>query len=213
LYIQALIDNNGDSSLTRNVMQTPLPFKKLFTPFNSIKLMKELHSLDAHYWLEHVNKRVYQGGWDVLPLRCQKQNLHQHPIIQSFAIEEGQGWVNLGYVQTCSEITRVLNYFQCEVKAARLMRLKPDAYIQPHRDKGLAMEYGQARFHIPISGAEQIDFLINNISVPMAVGELWYVNADMEHSVRNNGTEDRVNLVIDCQVNDWLINEITAECC
>jgi aspartyl/asparaginyl beta-hydroxylase (cupin superfamily) len=90
------------------------------------------------------------------------------------------------------------------------MRLKPGAHIKPHRDKGLAMEYGYARFHLPIFAAEQVEFLVNNQQIPMKNGELWYVNADVHHSVKHTGSEDRINLVIDCQVNDWLIEQITG---
>ena len=186
-----------------------LPFNKLLTSFDTVKLNEELSLLNANSWIDHVNKGNYQGSWQVLPLRCQQQYLYQHPVLQSFAIEGNSDWVNLAYVQSCSEIMRVLEYFQCDVKAARLMRLKPEAYIQPHRDKGLAMEYGEARFHLPICGTEKLVFLIDNKPVPMVAGELWYVNADMEHSVRIRGTKDRVSLVIDCLVNEWLVERIS----
>ena len=190
-------------------MSDVIPFQKLLMSFDPRKMTNELSSFDESCWLNHVNQRDYQGSWDVIPLRCQRSHLTQHPIIQSFAIEEGSDWGNLPYVQQCPEILRVLNFFECEVKSARLMRLKSKAYIRPHRDKGLAMEYGEARFHIPISGTEEVSFLINDVPVPMVAGNLWYVNADMEHSVHNKGCEDRINLVVDCEVNDWLIEQIT----
>ena len=44
----------------------------------------------------------------------------------------------------------------------------------------------------------------------MEAGELWYFNADQIHEVYNRGGEDRINLVIDCVVNDWLREEILA---
>jgi hypothetical protein len=42
----------------------------------------------------------------------------------------------------------------------------------------------------------------------MLNGELWYLNADAIHSVKHIGKEDRINLVIDCQVNHWLKQKI-----
>ena len=40
------------------------------------------------------------------------------------------------------------------------------------------------------------------------VGEVWYVNAVIEHSVRNNGVTDRIHLVIDCEANNWLRSKV-----
>jgi hypothetical protein len=30
------------------------------------------------------------------------------------------------------------------------------------------------------------------------------MNADLEHSVANGSREERVHLVVDCEVNDWM---------
>jgi hypothetical protein len=38
----------------------------------------------------------------------------------------------------------------------------------------------------------------------MAAGEAWYLDLNLPHSVTNHGPTDRVNLVVDCVVNDWL---------
>ena len=39
----------------------------------------------------------------------------------------------------------------------------------------------------------------------MQVGETWYVNVNLPHSVENLGATDRVHLVIDAVVNDWIL--------
>ncbi|WP_085298182.1 aspartyl/asparaginyl beta-hydroxylase domain-containing protein [Cognaticolwellia mytili] len=182
---------------------TNVTFSRLPGEFDVVALKRELSFLSASGWVEHVNKRDYQGGWDVLPLRCPRQFFDKHVILQSFAIEADSDWANLPVVQQCPEISKVLDYFQCPLKAVRLMRLNPGAYIQPHRDKGLSMQYGEARLHLPICGTEEIEFLVDGKAVVMQAGQLWYLNADMEHSVRNHGTKPRINLVIDCQVNHW----------
>ena len=38
----------------------------------------------------------------------------------------------------------------------------------------------------------------------MREGETWYFNVNFFHSVTNNSPLDRIHLVIDCVVNDWL---------
>jgi hypothetical protein len=38
----------------------------------------------------------------------------------------------------------------------------------------------------------------------MREGECWYVNFNLAHAVENRGASDRVHLVIDGLVNDWV---------
>jgi hypothetical protein len=38
----------------------------------------------------------------------------------------------------------------------------------------------------------------------MNEGECWYLNVNFPHKVANRGATDRVHLVIDCAVDDWL---------
>ncbi len=162
----------------------------------------------ASDWVDHVNKNDYQGGWDVLPLRCQRQHLNAHPILQGFSIAEGNDWENLPVMAQCPEIQSLFNQLQCPIKAARLMRLKAGAEIKPHRDHELSFEFGEARLHVPIHTSDAVGFFVNNKKIPMGAGELWYFNADQAHEVYNRGSEDRINLVIDCVVNGWLREQI-----
>lgn len=38
----------------------------------------------------------------------------------------------------------------------------------------------------------------------MKEGECWYVNTLLKHDVVNNGATDRIHLVVDLKLNDWL---------
>jgi aspartyl/asparaginyl beta-hydroxylase (cupin superfamily) len=60
------------------------------------------------------------------------------------------------------------------------------------------------RLHIPIITDPRIDFFVNNRKVVMNEGECWYINFNLPHRVYNNSDIDRVHLVIDCVVNDWV---------
>ena len=42
--------------------------------------------------------------------------------------------------------------------------------------------------------------------VRMEEGDCWYINANRMHRVSNFGKTDRIHLVIDCVVNEWLKN-------
>jgi hypothetical protein len=168
-------------------------------------------------WVTHVNRRDYQGDWEVLPLRCKREHANAHPILQGFAIESGDEWRDLPQLQKCPAIGALLAGLDCPLKAVRLMRLQAGAFIKPHRDDGLSIEYGEARLHLPIHYSNEILFKVDHQLIPMRAGELWYINVDREHEVRNHGQTDRINLVIDCIANDWLHEQIYSasvfSCC
>lgn len=170
----------------------------------------ELATLLDRGWLDHVNQRDYSGGWDVLPLRCRREHLDAHPILQGFSIFEGDDWADLPVLDACPALRAVLAGLQCPLKSVRLMRLKAGAQIKPHSDHGLSLESGQARLHLPIQTSDGICFMVDGRQVPMRAGELWYFNAEQEHEVHNRSGEDRINLVIDCVADDWLRARIEA---
>jgi len=49
-----------------------------------------------------------------------------------------------------------------------------------------------------------VAFYLAGQRVPLMPGECWYVNVNLPHRVDNQSDLDRVHLVIDCVVNDWL---------
>lgn len=171
-------------------------------------LQRDVEQLIASHWVDHVNKNDYLGGWDLLPLRCKREHKNAHPILQGLDLEAGNTWVNLPVLQQSNALLQAIGALDCPIKSVRLMRLKPRAHIKPHCDKGLCMEEGEARLHLPIFTNEKIDFFVNNRRVPMTPDQFWYINADQLHEVKNNSNEDRINLVIDCVVNDWLTQKI-----
>jgi len=57
---------------------------------------------------------------------------------------------------------------------------------------------------------DAVDFRLNGERVVLEAGSCWYLRLSDPHSVANRGTEDRVHLVVDAEVNDWL-GEVFAE--
>ncbi len=190
-----------------------ISFARLSCALDLTSLQAEVEQLLQQQWVDHVNKKDYQGGWDVLPLRCQRQHVNAHPVLQGFAIADGDEWENLPVLKLCPTIESIFNQLQCPIKAARLMRLKAGAEIKPHRDEGLSIESGEARVHVPIHTSNAVSFIVDKKTIPMRAGELWYFNADQVHEVYNRGVEDRINLVIDCVANEWLCEQIRRGYC
>ncbi len=46
--------------------------------------------------------------------------------------------------------------------------------------------------------------MLNGVRIAMQEGECWYHNFNLPHHIANRGATDRVHLVIDCEINEWL---------
>ncbi|KAF7771219.1 hypothetical protein PCIT_a4280 [Pseudoalteromonas citrea] len=186
-----------------------LAFAKLDVPLQDLDLSHDINTAQSSQWVDHVNSACYEGRWDVLPLLVPKEHVDSHIILQSFPFGNESQWVESHFLKKLPIIKALIARFQCEVLSARLMRLHNNAYIKPHRDQGLSLEASsQARIHIPLETTPDVRFQVDNALVPMDVNSVWYINADAEHSVKNLGDTPRTNLVIDCNVNEWLFNLI-----
>ncbi|KZX00207.1 hypothetical protein JL49_12725 [Pseudoalteromonas luteoviolacea] len=171
----------------------------------------EVEKLFNSPWYEHVNQACYSGSWDVLPLYSKEEHVGAHPVLQCFSIEQTDAtFTPLPAMKSLPALALFLAQFKCSLKSVRLMRLKGGSKILPHNDHQVSMEYGEARIHVPISGIDHVDFTVDGQRVPMMRGDVWYLNAHLVHSVSNLGAESRVNLVIDCKVEDWLKNIIKS---
>ena len=169
----------------------------MFVPVSAFQ--NEVHTLSAS-WVAHFNYRHYEGEWSALSLRSPGGKINQ--IIPD-QIQEAE-YADTELLSACPSIQHWLGSFQCTLLSARLLNLKANSIIKEHRDHELAFENGEARLHVPIFTNDSVDFYLNNVLLKMRAGECWYINANLPHRVSNLGTTDRIHLVVDCIVNDWL---------
>jgi hypothetical protein len=170
--------------------------------FEPAALAGDLARLVGEHWVPHFVPQNYRGEWSVLPLRAPVGA--RHPILRAVSHAGITDWEDTEALAKAPAFRAVLASLQCPVQAARLMRLAPGSEIKQHRDPDLAPEYGTARLHVPVVTNCQAAFWLNDVAVEMAVGELWFLRLADVHRARNDGMTDRVHLVIDVQVNQWL---------
>jgi len=84
------------------------------------------------------------------------------------------------------------------------MRLTPGSRIKEHTDLELSIEEGTARIHVPVTTNAGVEFYLNRSRIVMPAGSAWYLRLSDPHSVYNKGDTDRVHMVIDLGVNDWV---------
>lgn len=172
---------------------------KLDFDFDSSRLTNELTILEGKLWLDHYNRRDFEGGWDVLPLRSVGGRTDSIYFVPGNAT-----YSDTSFLEECSYLRQVIEMFQCPRRAARLMRLRPGSVIKEHRDDGLGFFDGRIRLHIPVVTNPDVDFILNGARVVMNPGECWYLDFSLPHSVANRGSTDRVHLVLDLLRNDWI---------
>ncbi|MBC8051665.1 MAG: aspartyl/asparaginyl beta-hydroxylase domain-containing protein [Sphingobacteriaceae bacterium] len=152
-------------------------------------------------WLPHFNTLNYDGKWTALALRSPGG---QADIVPDLI--EKQEYADTIIMADCEAISAFISSLSCPVLSVRLLNLHAGAYIKPHCDHELAFEKGEARLHFPIFTNPQVEFFLEEDRITMLEGECWYINASLTHHVANHGSTDRIHLVVDCLVNDWLEN-------
>ncbi|HKP32319.1 MAG TPA: aspartyl/asparaginyl beta-hydroxylase domain-containing protein [Chitinophagaceae bacterium] len=163
------------------------------------KWQAEIDALTEN-WTEHFNKNYFEGQWTVISLRSPGGRSGQ--IIPD-AIGDKE-YADTPLLNDCPSIRSWLTELQCPLLSVRLLNLRSHSIIKEHRDHELSFEKGEARLHVPVFTNPFVEFHLNNELLMMNEGECWYINANLLHRVANNGPADRIHLVLDCVVNDWL---------
>ncbi|MEO7505720.1 MAG: aspartyl/asparaginyl beta-hydroxylase domain-containing protein [Pyrinomonadaceae bacterium] len=174
--------------------------------FDAAGLRSDLAHITADQWLSHYEQDDYVGEWGVVALRSvggRAENIRPFPGAQIL-------FQDTEVLGKCPNLARAIAAFQCPVAAARLLKLGPGGRILEHKDDFLAPEFGEVRLHVPVLTNPGVEFYLDNERVPLQAGETWYLNFSLPHRIDNLGPTDRVHLVIDCNVNDWLSSLLSA---
>lgn len=151
-------------------------------------------------WKPHFNTMYYEGEWTVLPLRVAGGRMDQIAA----DLMGNEEYMDTALMPSFPSVQALLQQLHCPILSVRFLNLKSGAVIKPHRDHELSFENGEARLHFPVFTNDQVAFFIEDERVQMRAGECWYINANLMHSVANPSPADRIHLVVDCVVNDWL---------
>lgn len=183
-----------------------LKYLRLPLNFDETGLQADLATIPLDQWLSHYERNDYVGEWGVVALRSvggKLENIRPFPGAQML-------FEDTAVLAECPNLARAIASFQCPVAAARLLKLGPGGRILEHKDDFLAPEFGEVRLHVPVLTNPGVEFYLDNELVPLQAGETWYLNFSLPHRIDNFGATDRVHLVIDCNVNDWLSSLLTA---
>lgn len=181
-----------------------IKYLQLNKQFDAHKMQQEVALLESGFWKEHYNKAHYEGGWTILPLRSINGSPDNIISIHATAATKNPAYQDTVLLEQSAYLRSVLDFFQCEKTSVRLMKLDTGAVIKEHCDHDLSFEDGEVRFHIPVSTNPAVEFFLSDERILMQEGECWYLNLTLKHRINNFGHTDRIHLVLDCKVNDWL---------
>lgn len=174
--------------------------------FEVAELIAEVCSVGSEPWRVHFNTGYHDGGWTGLVLQSARGN---HETLYAPVREVSPDSVApTDAAARCPALMRTVVMFQCQVKAARVLRLAAGSVIREHNDPDLLWQDGEARLHIPLQTNADVAFYVDGQRVRMQVGECWYLDLSKPHRVHNRGTTDRLHLVLDCTVNQWLSDQV-----
>lgn len=148
-------------------------------------------------WIAHYNQSDFEGNWSGVALRSSDGTA-------SDLVVRPLPYFDTPLLARCAYFREVLRAFSCPITAVRLLRLHPGSTIKEHCDPTLGFEDGEIRIHIPIQTSPDVHFFLDGHRVILNQGETWYLDLSRRHRIENRGHADRVHLVIDGLVNDWV---------
>jgi hypothetical protein len=176
-----------------------LPFQ-----FDKDQLEADLARINSADWQAHFNNTIYQGDWSGVALRAVPGG---HMALYSDPASEA--WADTALLEQCPAFKEIMASFACPLLSVRLLRLGPGAIIKEHRDPMLGLDYGEVRIHVIITTNPNVECRLQGRPYHWAAGECWYADFSCAHSFANRGDTERVHMVLDCKVNDWLRSLLT----
>jgi hypothetical protein len=171
---------------------------KLPLRFDPDRLKEDLARFQPDEWIPHFNTSYYEGDWSGIALRAvggRAGQLYPDPT---------GDFADTPMLARCPYFQEVLAAFHCPLTSVRLLKLAARSSIREHSDYRLGFEDGEMRVHIPVVTNADVAFFLAGEQVIMQEGEAWYLDLNQRHRVENHSEIDRIHLVMDCVVDDWV---------
>jgi hypothetical protein len=157
----------------------------------------------------------FNDEWNINTYRQEAYSVHQHT--KSYSIFEVSNEWNMQdpfVVKQKSNNKPLLDLIMPIIKKLEeihdgkvgktlFIDLPPVKDVLPHTDKRDYLNMVR-RHHIPIITNEKVNFFVGGESINMKEGECWEINNSLLHSVDNQGTTNRIHLMIDIMPNKLL---------
>lgn len=173
------------------LLRRDLTFAQEFTWANQAPFQLNIESIELHHdglW-RGVSLYGKGGRWDTAT-----------PGIGLEPYSETEVLYHTPYIKS------ILDGLLCPKFSVRLMSLPPGGEIKTHTDSQIGFGFGTLRLHIPITTHSDVVFVIGNEQHQWMPGELWFGDFSLPHYVRNDSPINRVHLIMDLAINDYLLS-------
>jgi len=177
------------------ILWTRLPFF-----FDPAGLQADLAKLEAEMWMPHYNQRDYDGDWNSLSLRSTSGRAND-----ILSVGGAERYKDTPVMAMCQHMRAAVEAFAFPKSSVRLLRLGAGARINEHVDRDLGLAGGELRIHVPVTTNDKMEFVVANRRLVLRAGEAWYIDFSKPHRLYNGGETDRVHLVIDGEMNEWVL--------
>ena len=158
--------------------------KKVVTQFGLVG-----HGMDCRY---------HDGGWSSIGLISHEGNPHELRRLPG-------KFVKTPVLTLAPYLESIIDSFQCDKERVRLMALQPGKNIYWHYDPTESIDTNiNARLHIPIITNPGVQMQICHEDLIWRPGELWYGEYSFPHRLRNRGQAERIHLVLDLKMSDYV---------
>jgi hypothetical protein len=168
--------------------------------------LRELGPVDSRPLIENVLAQD-EEAWKANQYRQNAYEVHTQTesLVMIFCdgwpeleVSKESAWDNLK--ETAVPLMRhiIENFYPPGGTVIRAMaaKLKAGGIISPHRDTHPSFTHSH-RIHIPITTNPGVRFMINGRHNRFKTGNAYEINNQMNHSVMNSGTEDRITFIFD----------------
>ncbi len=162
--------------------------------FDHEKIHQELKAIANSFSAIH-SIRIENGNLNGIHLITPRPNGEKDE--NGFSFDHSPELAQSPYLQS------ILNTFPCDKFIFRVHNLKAKGKINLHRDTDRGLLHNIVRIHIPVTTNPEVYFYVNGERIIMQNGECWFADISQLHEVENRSETDRLQLLIDCDMNDW----------
>ena len=172
------------------------------------KPLRELGEFDSSALREAILGQD-DAAWDEDQYRQDKYEVHRQTRSIVLVFTDGESWPNSnvkkepGWDRLADVAVPLMHEIIDKhypkggtIIRAMAAKLIAGGRIDPHHDQHPSFHCGH-RIHIPITTNSRVRFMIDGRPFQFEVGEVYELNNQLQHSVMNKGSEDRITFIFD----------------
>ncbi len=137
----------------------------------------------------------HDGGWKVVSLYSETGEASS---VDKKLNNDTEPTEIINYFSYTNKIIKeLLTKYNCKPRRIRFSTLKPKKQINWHRDWDESIEHNNSRLHLPLIVNERCKSKLCHESYQWSPGGLYYGDYSFPHKIKNDGSHERLHLIID----------------